>query len=406
MTTQIASPLSVRAVRQDFPILKNVVFLDNAATTQKPNAVINAMTKFYAEENANVHRGIYTLSEKATVAYEDARQTVAQFINAAPQEIIFTKGTTESLNLLAASLGKSLHPGDEIVLTEMEHHANLIPWQELAREKKAVLKFIPLDDSFALDMAVARRLITAQTKIVSAVHLSNVLGTINPIKELATAAHAVGAVMVVDAAQSIAHLPIDVQQLHCDFLAFSGHKMLGPMGIGVLYGKKKLLEAMPPFQYGGDMIKEVTYERATWNDLPWKFEAGTPHVAGAIGLAAAIRYINNIGRDNFQEHGQQLTTYALQKLSAIPGITIIGPKTIQARGPVISFTVQGIHPHDVAEILNRDRIAIRSGHHCAMPLHTKLGLAGTNRISFKVYNTTEEIDQVIACIQRAQEIFQ
>lgn len=387
----------------DFPILSNLTYLDNAATTQKPRAIIQAMTKFYEEENANVHRGIYTLSEKATMAYEAARETVAQFIGAAAEEIIFTKGTTESINLLAQSLGKTLQPGDEVVLSEMEHHANLVPWQELAKEKKAVLKFIPLTSDFQLDMEKAQQLITRTTKIVSVVHMSNVLGTINPVTELAALAHQVGAVCIVDAAQSVPHMPINVRKLGCDFLAFSGHKMLGPMGIGVLYGTKKLLETLSPFQYGGGMIQEVTYEKSTWNEVPWKFEAGTPHVAGAIGLAAAIDYLQGIGMDQIQEHDQELTTYALEHLSQLPGITIIGPRT--NRGAVISFTLSGIHPHDLSEVLDRERIAIRAGHHCAMPLHTKLGLVGTNRVSLYLYNTIEDIDRLIAGIRNAQRIF-
>ncbi len=399
----LASVQSDLSVLSDFPILSKVIYLDNAATTQKPKAVTRAITKFYEEDNANVHRGVYTLSQKATLAYEAARKTAAQFINAAPEEIIFTRGTTESLNLLATSLGKNLKPGEEIILTEMEHHSNLVPWQQLAHEKKAVVKFIPITPDFTLDMKKAQTLITSKTKIVSVAHISNMLGTINPVKELAKLAHRVGAVMIVDGAQSVPHMKIDVQELGCDFLAFSGHKMLGPTGIGVLYGKKKLLEAMSPFNYGGDMIREVTYEKSTWNDIPWKFEAGTPHIAGAIGLAAAIEYLQTMGMKNIQQHDQQLTMYALEKLSRLPGITIIGPRT--NRGPVISFTVAGIHPHDVSEILDRERIAIRGGHHCVMPLHTKLELAGTCRASFYLYNTTKDIDALITGLQQAQRVF-
>lgn len=387
--------------RKDFPILTNITYLDNSSTTQKPKQVIEAIKKYYEEDNANVHRGIYKLSLKATMAYEKAHEIAAKFINAQFEEIIFTKGTTESLNLLAYSLGKNLKAGDEIVLTEMEHHSNLVPWQQLAKEKGLTLRFIPITADFRLDMNKAREFITSKTKIVSVTHVSNVLGTINPIKELAALAHEVGAVMIVDAAQSVPHMPIDVKDLNCDFLAFSGHKMCGPTGIGVLYGKKELLETMSPFLYGGDMIKEVTFKQSTWNDLPWKFEAGTPHIAGAVGLAAAISYLQKIGLENIQQQELELTRYALQQLSSLPGIKLIGPASPEERGAVFSFTVEGMHPHDVSELLDQANICVRGGHHCAMPLHQKLGIAGSVRASFYFYNTKEDLDALLEALSES-----
>ncbi len=385
-------------LKQDFPILKNIIYLDSASTTQKPTAVINAIKKYYEEDNANVHRGVYKLSLKATMAYEKAHEVVAKFIGAQFEEVIFTKGTTESLNLLAYSLGKTLKAGDEIVLTEMEHHSNLVPWQQLAKEKGLILKFIPITSDFRLDMRKARELITSKTRIVSVTHVSNVLGTINPVKELAALAHEVGAVMIVDAAQSVPHMPINVKELNCDFLAFSGHKMCGPTGIGVLYGKKELLEKMDPFLYGGDMIKEVTFEKSTWNDLPWKFEAGTPNIAGAIGLAAAINYLQKIGMEKIQQHEQELTRYALQQLSSLPGLTLIGPASAEERGAVFSFTVEGMHPHDVSELLDQANICVRGGHHCAMPLHQKLEIPGSVRASLYFYNTGGDIEALLTAL--------
>jgi cysteine desulfurase / selenocysteine lyase len=388
--------------QEDFSILKENIYLDNSATTQKPRQVIEAIEQYYEKENANVHRGVYKLAEKATLAYEDAHQVVAKFINAKFEEIIFTKGTTESLNILASCLGKDLKEGDQIVITEMEHHSNLVPWLQL-KQKGIILKFIPITDNFELDMENVKELINKRTKIVSVTHMSNVLGTINPIKKLAELAHKAGAVMIIDAAQSVPHFKIDVKELDCDFLAFSGHKMCGPTGIGVLYGKKELLQKMDPYQFGGDMIKEVSFEEATWNELPWKFEAGTPNIAGAVGLRAAIKYLDLIGMDKIAEHEKQLTDYALDKLSELPGLKVIGPKN--NRGGVISFVVEGIHPHDLSEILDRDNICVRGGHHCAMPLHSKLGLTGSTRVSFYFYNTKEEINNVIVGIKKAIEVF-
>jgi len=398
-------------IQRDFPILqekvngKRLIYLDNTATTQKPDVVIDAMNEYYKKGNANVHRGVHLLAQRATEAYERAHEIVALFINASFEEVIFTKGTTESINLLAYSLAHTLQKGDEIVLSEMEHHSNIVPWQQVAKWKGAKIKYIPLTTDFRLDMEKAKELITEKTRIVSVAHMSNVLGTINPVKELANFAHNVGALMIVDAAQSVPHLHVDVKDLDCDFLCFSGHKMLGPTGIGVLYGKKEHLETMEPFLFGGDMISEVTYEDATWNDLPWKFEAGTPNIAEAVGLAKAIEYLQKIGMENIRAHDIYLTSYALEQLTKINRVTIIGPKDTENRGAIISFTVENIHPHDLAEILNRHGIAVRGGHHCAMPLHQKLGLTGTTRASFYVYNTKEDIDTMITAIQEAQEIF-
>lgn len=398
-----------KEIVKDFPILnqpgKRLVYLDSSATSQKPGAVIQSVTDYYQNSNANIHRGVYKLSQKATAEYEYAHEIVAKFINAEFEEVIFTKGTTESLNLLAYSLGNTLNEGDEIVLTQMEHHSNIVPWQQIAKEKKLILRFIPLTKDYTLDLNKARQLITNKTKIVSVVHVSNVLGTINPVKEIAELAHAVNALMVVDVAQSIAHMKIDVRELNCDFLAFSGHKMLAPTGIGVLYGKKELLEKMNPFLYGGDMINEVTFEKSTWNDLPWKFEAGTPNISGAIGLTKAIEYINNIGINKINEYCKTLTSYALEKLSEIEGLKIIGTKNLELRGPVISFTVEGLHPHDLCDILDRDNVAVRGGHHCAMPLMSVLGLSGTARISFYIYNIQEDVDVLVNGIKKAKEIF-
>jgi len=385
----------LQTLKSDFPLLKNITYLDNSSTTQKPKQVIEAISKYYEEDNANVHRGVYKLSLKATMAYEQAHETVAKFIGAQFEEIIFTKGTTESLNLLAYSLGKKLRPGDEIVLTEMEHHANLVPWQQIAKEKGALVKFISITSDYRLNLQKARELITSKTKIVSVTHISNVLGTINPLQELAALAHEAGAVMIVDAAQSVPHLPINVKELDCDFLAFSGHKMCGPTGIGVLYGKKELLEKMDPFLYGGDMIKEVTFENSTWNDLPWKFEAGTPNIAGAVGLAAAIEYLQGVGMEKIWQHEQELVEYTLGRIKNIAGIRLLGPATTENRGAVFSFVLDGIHPHDLSELLDKNNICVRGGHHCAMPLHEKLKISGSTRASLYFYNTKKEIDQLL-----------
>ncbi len=392
----------------NFPILnqkvnkKRLVYLDNAATTQKPIEVINAIKEFYENDNANIHRGLHELSLRSSIQYEDAHKTVADFINANEEEIVFTSGTTESINLLANSLEQSLKANDEIIITEMEHHSNFVPWQQLAKRKKLKLKIIPIKEDLSLDLDAAKKLITNKTKIVSATHISNVLGTINPIKELAKIAHKKNSIFIVDAAQSISHIKIDIKDLDCDFLVFSGHKMFAPTGIGVLYGKKAILENISPSKFGGGMIKEVTTKNSTWNDIPWKFEAGTPNISGAIGLAKAITFINEIGIKNIQEHNEELTKYALNQLKSIKGINIYQPKN---QGPIISFTLSNIHSHDVSEILNTEGIAIRAGNHCAMPLMNKLKIQGTNRISFQIYNTKDDIDILIKALKKAQEIF-
>lgn len=395
---------------QDFPILQNkskgrrLIYLDSSSTSQKPKKVINRMKLFYQENNANVHRGIYALSRKATEEYELARQIVADFINAEFEEVIFTKGTTESLNLLAYSLGKTLQPGDEIVLSVMEHHSNIVPWQRLAQEKGCQLKYIPLTTDYRLNLEKAQELITEKTKIVSVTHMSNVLGTINPIKALADLAHDAGAVLIVDAAQSIPFLPINVKEMNCDFLAFSGHKMCGPTGIGILYGKKDLLEKMDPFLYGGDMIKKVDLETSEWNDLPWKFEAGTPAIAQVIGLAEAVKYLQEIGSEKIAAQERVLTSYALERLSSVANLKIIGPLSSEQRGAVFSFVLPGIHSHDVSEILDRQNIAVRGGHHCAMPLMKTLRLNGTTRASFYLYNTKEDVDDLIDGIKKVKVV--
>ncbi|MBI2151450.1 cysteine desulfurase [Candidatus Woesearchaeota archaeon] len=391
---------------EEFPILKSITYLDNSSTTQKPQVVLEAMNEYYTKYCANVHRGLYPQAEQATQVFEEAHQTVAQFIGAEADEIIFTSGTTESINLLAQLLGKTLQPGDEIVLSIMEHHSNLVPWQQIAKEKKAQLKYINLTKDYHLDLNEAKKIISKKTKIVSITHMSNVLGTINPVKELTAMAHKVGALIIIDAAQSTPHLKLNVKELSCDFLAFSGHKLCGPTGIGVLYGKKRLLQDLEPSKLGGGMIKEVTLQNSTWAGLPAKFEAGTPNIAGALGLAAAIKYLQKIGLKNIEKQELSLTKYALDKLKTISGLKIIGPPNNKGRGAVISFTIKNAHPHDVAEILARENIAIRAGHHCAMPLHTSLNIEGTSRMSFYFYNTTKNIDAAIKALHKVNRIFQ
>ncbi len=403
--------LNVNEIRNDFPILQRIVkgkplvYLDSAATTQKPLAVIDATDRYYRTYNANVHRGIYHISEEATQAYENARDKVAAFINAPAREgIVFTRNTTESINLVASSWGRSnLHPGDEILLSIMEHHSNLIPWQLISQQTGAKLRFIPLTPDGSLDLSELPKLLTSRTKLVSLTHVSNVLGTINPVTELARSAHQVGAVILIDAAQSAPHLRVDVQAIDCDFLAFSGHKMLGPTGIGVLYGKVNLLDSMPPYMGGGEMINEVQLESATYRELPGKFEAGTPNVAGAIGLGAAIDYLNDIGLDEIHKHEVSLVSYAVQALRDLEDVEIYGP--FPERGGVVAFNLKGIHPHDVSTILDEDAIAIRAGHHCTQPLMRWLDVAATARASFYLYNTKEEVDSLIEGLKMAKEIF-
>jgi len=391
-------------ILKDFPSLHAMgmrAYLDSAASSLTPVQVTEAMDDYYENFRANVHRGMYATSAKATERYEAVRGTVAKFLNASAEEIVFTSGTTDALNLLATSLGRTFVPGDEVVLTEMEHHANLVPWQEAAKRHGFTLKFIPLTSDHTLDMDAARALITPKTKAVSLVHASNALGTVNPVKGLAALAHAVGAVMILDAAQSAAHLKLDVRDLDCDFLAFSAHKTYGPTGVGVLYGKKALFEKLEPARYGGDMIREVKLESSTWNESPWKFEAGTPNIAGVIGLGAALEYLMGIGMETVEAHDKALAAYALEKLSAIPGAKIVGP-TAGERIGAISFEVEGAHPHDLATLLDREGVAVRGGHHCAMPLMTKLGLAGTCRVSFGIYNEEKDVDALVDALAKAK----
>lgn len=402
--------MNVNEIRQQFPILNQeinghpLVYLDSAATSQKPIQVIEAITKYYREYNSNVHRGVHTLGNYATEGYEGAREKVRQFINAkSTKEIIFTRGTTTALNLVATSYGRAnCSEGDEIVITPMEHHSNLIPWQQVAKVTGATLKYIPLQPDGSISLDDVRATITDKTKIVSIVHASNVLGTINPIKEIAQIAHQHGAIIVVDGAQSVPHKKLDVQELDCDFLAFSGHKMCAPTGIGVLYGKQELLENMEPIEFGGEMIDFVELYESTWKELPWKFEGGTPIIAGAIGLGAAIDFLEEIGLDEIAKHEQQLVNYAMERLTAIEGFQLYGPKE---RGGLITFNVEGIHPHDLATALDAQGIAVRAGHHCCQPLMKWLQVSATARASFYLYNTEEDIERFIAGIQQAKEYF-
>ena len=403
----------VEKVRKDFPILHQevhpgvpLVFLDSAASSQKPRQVIEAMDVYYQEMHANVHRGIHELSERATNAYEGARERIARFINAPdPAGIIYVRNATEALNLVATSWGRTnITAGDEILLTEMEHHANLVPWQMLAREKGATIRYLPFTEEGKLDLSQLDSFLTEKTKIFSFTAMSNVFGTITPARKLVEAAHRVGAIAVVDAAQSVPHLPVDVQALDCDFLVFSGHKMCGPTGIGILYGRRELLEEMPPYMGGGDMIRRVTLEGFTPNELPWKFEAGTPAIAGAIGLGAAVDYLSALGMENVHRHEQFITNYALEALSEVNGLRLLGPPAAQ-KGGVASFVIPGLHPHDIAQLLDEDGVAIRAGHHCAMPLHQKLGISASARASFYVHTTTDEVDKLVASVERAKKIF-
>ena len=403
----------VEIVRQDFPILQQItngyplVYLDSAASSQKPLSVIQALDTYYRCYNANVHRGIYDLSEKASEAYEQARKKVARFVNAASwREIIFTRNATESLNLIAYSWGwANIKPGDTIITTEMEHHANLIPWQQLALRTGARLAYIPMTADGLLDLEAFDRLLNPSVKLVTFTLMSNVLGTINPAREIIDRARAVGAKVVVDGAQAAPHLPTDVQALDADFLAFSGHKMLGPTGIGVLWGKRAVLAEMPPFMTGGDMIKHVTFEGAEWNSLPWKFEAGTPAIAQAIGLGYAVDYLQGLGMEAVRAHEKEITAYALKRLREVEGLHILGPLEPEIRGGAVTFTLGDIHPHDLASLLNHYNIAIRAGHHCAQPLHEKLGLAATARASFYVYNKLEEVDRLAEALEKSKDVF-
>jgi cysteine desulfurase/selenocysteine lyase len=409
-TSHIPTVLDVEALRRDFPVLtrrihdRPLIYLDSAASSQKPLAVIEAVSHYYKTTHANIHRGVYTLSEEATIAYEHAHAQVSRLINADFEEVVFTKNTTEALNLVAYAWGlQYLQPGDEVVLSQLEHHSNIVPWQQIARRTGATVHYIRVSAQGRLDLDHATTLIGPRTKMVSVAHMSNVLGTVNPVYELGQMAHAQGALLCVDGAQSIPHMAIDVRALDCDFFAFSGHKMLGPTGIGGLYGKRAILEQMEPFLYGGDMISEVTFEGASWNDLPWKFEAGTPPIAQGIGLGAAVEYLQGLGMEAVHAHEQTLVSYALDQMRQMQDLEVYGPEAEQ-RGGVVSFNLPGIHPHDMASILDQHGVAIRGGHHCAMPLMRVLGVNGTCRASFYIYNTIDEIDALIEAVGEARRI--
>ena len=408
---QTTERLDTTRVRADFPILrqtvhgKPLVFLDSASSSQKPESVIQALDEYYREYNANVHRGVYQLSERATARMEEARVKLARFINApSPRQLIFTRNTTEAINLVAYSWGRqNIGPGDVILATLMEHHSNLVPWQALAQEKGARLEFIGVDDAGRLRLEDLDTLLTEQVKLVAVTHVSNTLGTINPVEAIIRRAHAVGAVVLIDGAQSVPHLPVDVQALDCDFLAFSGHKMIGPMGVGGLYGRRSLLESMPPFLYGGSMIRKVGLRESTWNDLPWKFEAGTPSAGDAIGLGVAVDYLTEVGMPALRQHERELVDYALPRLDSVPGVTLLGPRG-EDRAGVISFTLADIHPHDLASVLDREGIAVRAGHHCCQPLMARYDLVATTRASFYLYTTPEEIDTLVTALHTAREV--
>jgi cysteine desulfurase / selenocysteine lyase len=405
--------MDILDIRKQFPILHQevngnpLVYLDSAATSQKPIQVIEALEKYYREYNSNVHRGVHTLGTRATDGYEGAREKVRKFINAkSTEEIIFTRGTTTALNTVAASYGAAnLKEGDEIIISHMEHHSNIIPWQQIAKKTGAQLKYLPLQEDGSISLEDVQTTVNHNTKIVSIMQVSNVLGVINPIKEIAKIAHENGAIMVVDGAQSAPHMKIDVQDLDCDFFAFSGHKMCGPTGIGALYGKKSLLEKMDPIEYGGEMIDFVELYDSTWKELPWKFEGGTPIIAGAIGLGAAIDFLEQIGLEHIAEHEHRLAAYAMEKMSTIEGITIFGPQDPAKRAGLVTFNISDVHPHDVATVLDAEGIAVRAGHHCAQPLMRWLKQSATARASFYLYNTEEEIDKLVAGLIKTKEYF-
>jgi len=400
----------VEAVRRQFPVLaqrphgKRLAFLDSGATSQKPQSVIDAVTRFYDRDNSNVHRGVYDLAERATAAFEGARKKIARFIGAEPREVIFTRGTTEGVNLVAQSWGRaSVGPGDEILVTGMEHHSNIVPWQLLAAEKGAKLVVVPVDDRGEVHLADFERLIGPRTRIVAVTQVSNVLGTVNPIREITRLAHARGIPVLVDGAQAVPHEKVDVRELDADFYVFSGHKMFGPTGIGVLYGKAKLLEAMPPWQGGGDMILSVSFEGTKFNTIPYKFEAGTPDAAGAVGLGAAVDWLEGLDREGARAHERDLLAHATRRLEEIPGLRIIG--AAPGKAPVISFVMEGVHPHDVGTILDHEGVAVRAGHHCAQPLMERFGVPATVRASMALYNTREDVDQLVQGLHRVREMF-
>ncbi len=406
-------PFDVLRVRQDFPVLGRevrpgvtLVYLDSTATSQKPRQVLEAMDTFYRRSNANIHRGVHTLAEEATAQYEEARARIARFIHApSPRQIVYTRNTTEAINLVAYAWGRTfLKPGDRILLTEMEHHSNLVPWYLLAQERDLTLDFVPLTDDGHLDLEAYRQRLSYSPRLVAFTHMSNVLGTINPAREMIAQAHQAGAIVLVDGAQSVPHFPVNVQELDVDFLAFSAHKMCGPTGIGVLYGKMDLLEAMPPFLGGGDMIKAVHLGSFVPNEVPYKFEAGTPAIAEVIGFGAALDYLEQIGMEAIAAHERELTAYALERLEEVPGLQLLGPKA-EEKGGVVAFTLDGVHPHDIAQILDHYGIAVRAGHHCAQPLHQRFGIPATARASFYLYTTREEIDKLVEAIYQVKKIF-
>lgn len=400
-------------IRSSFPILNQevngypLVYLDSGATSQKPQSVIDALKDYYELDNSNVHRGVHTLGNRATESYEGAREKVRRFINAnSTKEIIFMRGTTTAINTVAASYGDAnVSEGDEIVITYMEHHSNIIPWQQLAKRKNATLKYIELEEDGTISLDNVRKVVTDKTKIVSVMHVSNVLGVMNPIQEITKIAHEHGAVMVVDGAQAAPHMKVDLQQLDCDFYAFSGHKMCGPTGIGVLYGKQRHLEKMEPVEFGGEMIDFVGLYESTWKELPWKFEGGTPIIAGAIGLGAAIDFLESIGLDKIEQHEHELAAYAMEKMSEIDGMTIYGPKDPSKRAGIVTFNLDDVHPHDVATVLDMQGIAVRAGHHCAQPLMKWLNVSATARASFYLYNTKDDVDRLVEGLQKAKEYF-
>jgi cysteine desulfurase/selenocysteine lyase len=406
-----ARPLDVESIRRDFPILqeraygKPLVYLDNAATSQKPRPVLDALLRYYAGENANVHRGVHYLSERATAAYEGARAKVARFINASdPREIVFVRGTTEGINLVAQSYGRTfLRPGDEIIISAMEHHSNIVPWQMLCQQMGTVLRVVPIDDAGELLVDEYERMLGERTKLVSMVHVSNALGTIAPVRRAIALAHERGVPVLLDGAQAVPHMPVDVRELGCDFYVFSGHKLFGPTGIGALYARAGLLEAMSPYQGGGDMIRAVTFEKTVYNGIPYKFEAGTPHIAGAVGLGAAVDYVAAIGLERIAAHERELLAYATGALAAVPGVRLIG--TAREKASVLSFVLDGVHAHDVGTILDREGVAIRAGHHCAMPVMQRFGVAATARASFALYNTREDADALVAAMHKVIEVF-
>ncbi len=407
----VAPPFAVQRIREDFPILRRtvrgrpLVYLDSAATTQKPRAVLDALARYYAAGNANIHRGVYVLSEEATAAYDAAREKVRRFLNAAAsREIVFTRNSTESINLVAQSFGRrNVGPGDEIVITHMEHHSNIVPWQLLCEQVGARLRVAPIDDTGTLQLDELERLIGPRTRLVSVVHLSNSLGTINPVRDIVAMAHRLDVPVLIDGSQAVYHMPVDVRELGCDFYVCTGHKLYGPTGIGVLYGREALLEQMPPYQGGGDMIRSVTFEKTTYADLPHKFEAGTPHIAGAVGLGAAVDYVQRIGFDTVAPHEADLLAYGTAALSEVKGLRLIG--TAADKASILAFVMKGAHPHDVGTIVDTEGVAIRTGHHCTQPIMERFGVPATARASVAMYNTREEIDVLVRALQRVREMF-